>query len=224
MNWIKNFVRPKIRSILGTDKREVPENMWVKDPDSGQMVFYKDLEANQFVMPPSNYHMRMPPEDRHQHVVHVLAVRAAVALLVVGVVVRHVVHRLDDLVLAEAVAPADHEDLVEQHQEFVELLLALGFSFQRLQRLVDNLFQDVRGARDHDHPAGDAQNHHELREVEQQNGLAAREHEAAEGGRDDDDGSDDDEHAASEKAAMAEANDRRENTADGRSTGTLQGR
>jgi acetyl-CoA carboxylase carboxyl transferase subunit beta len=63
MNWIKNFVRPKIRSILG-DKREVPENMWVKDPDSGQMVFYKDLEANQFVMPPSNYHMRMPPEDR----------------------------------------------------------------------------------------------------------------------------------------------------------------
>lgn len=64
MNWIKNFVRPKIRSILGSVKREVPENMWVKDPDSGQMVFYKDLEANQFVMPQSNYHMRMPPENR----------------------------------------------------------------------------------------------------------------------------------------------------------------
>mgnify|MGYP003326323276 CR=1 FL=1 len=59
MNWIKNFVRPKIRSILGTDKREVPENMWVKDPDSGQMVFYKDLEANQFVFPNSGYHERM---------------------------------------------------------------------------------------------------------------------------------------------------------------------
>jgi len=64
LNWIKNFVRPKIRSFLGTDKREVPENMWVKDPDSGQMVFYKDLEANQHVMPQSNYHMRMPPEVR----------------------------------------------------------------------------------------------------------------------------------------------------------------
>ena len=64
MNWIKNFVRPKIRSILGTDKREVPENMWVKDPDSGQMVFDKDLEANQHVMPQSGYHMRMPPEVR----------------------------------------------------------------------------------------------------------------------------------------------------------------
>ena len=64
MNWIKNFVRPKIRSLLGTGKREVPENMWVKDPDSGQMVFYKDLEANQYVMPQSNYHMRMPPDVR----------------------------------------------------------------------------------------------------------------------------------------------------------------
>jgi acetyl-CoA carboxylase carboxyl transferase subunit beta len=63
MNWIKNFVRPKIRSILGV-KREVPENMWVKDPESGQMVFYKDLEANQFVMPGSGYHMRMAPEAR----------------------------------------------------------------------------------------------------------------------------------------------------------------
>jgi len=38
--------------------------MWVKDPDTGQMVFYKDLEANQYVMPQSGYHMRMPPEER----------------------------------------------------------------------------------------------------------------------------------------------------------------
>ncbi len=62
MNWIKNFVRPRIRSILGaaTTKREVPENMWIKDPDSGEMVFYKDLEANQFVFPGSNHHHRMP--------------------------------------------------------------------------------------------------------------------------------------------------------------------
>jgi len=63
LNWIKNFVRPKIRSILGV-KREVPENMWVKDPETGQMVFYKDLEANQFVIPGSGYHMRMAPDVR----------------------------------------------------------------------------------------------------------------------------------------------------------------
>ncbi len=58
MNWINNVVRPKIRSFL-TTKREVPDNLWVKCPESGQMVFYKDLEANQFVVPGSNYHMRM---------------------------------------------------------------------------------------------------------------------------------------------------------------------
>jgi len=64
MNWIKNFVRPRIRSILGTAKRDVPENMWIKDPESGQMVFYKDLEANQFVFPGSNQHHRMPASLR----------------------------------------------------------------------------------------------------------------------------------------------------------------
>jgi acetyl-CoA carboxylase carboxyl transferase subunit beta len=63
MNWIKNFVRPKIRNFLGA-KRETPENMWVKCPETGEMVFYRDLEANQFVIPASGYHMRMAPDVR----------------------------------------------------------------------------------------------------------------------------------------------------------------
>ncbi len=63
MNWIKNFVRPKIRSILGV-KRDVPENMWIKDPESGQMVFNRDLEANQFVFPGSGHHHRLAPDLR----------------------------------------------------------------------------------------------------------------------------------------------------------------
>jgi acetyl-CoA carboxylase carboxyl transferase subunit beta len=61
INWISNVVRPKIRSFL---RREVPENLWVKCPESGQMVFYKDLEANDFVVPGSNYHMRMGANAR----------------------------------------------------------------------------------------------------------------------------------------------------------------
>ena len=66
MNWINNVVRPKIRNLL-TTKRELPENLWVKCPDTGQMVFYKDLEANQFVIPGSDYHMRMGAQQRLQH-------------------------------------------------------------------------------------------------------------------------------------------------------------
>jgi len=56
MNWISNVVRPKIRSFL---RRETPENLWIKCPETGQLVFYKDVEANQFVIPASNYHMRI---------------------------------------------------------------------------------------------------------------------------------------------------------------------
>ncbi|NWG24653.1 MAG: acetyl-CoA carboxylase carboxyltransferase subunit beta, partial [Pseudorhodoplanes sp.] len=57
MNWITDVVRPKIRSMLS--RRDTPENLWIKCPESGQLVFYKDVESNQFVIPGSNYHMRL---------------------------------------------------------------------------------------------------------------------------------------------------------------------
>jgi acetyl-CoA carboxylase carboxyl transferase subunit beta len=56
LNWISNAV-PKIRNLL--QRREVKENLWVKCPETGQLVFHKDVEANQWVIPGSNYHMRM---------------------------------------------------------------------------------------------------------------------------------------------------------------------
>jgi acetyl-CoA carboxylase carboxyl transferase subunit beta len=61
MNWISNVVPPKIRSFL---RRETPDNLWVKCPESGQLVFHKDLEANLYVVPGSGYHMRMATKDR----------------------------------------------------------------------------------------------------------------------------------------------------------------
>jgi acetyl-CoA carboxylase carboxyl transferase subunit beta len=62
VNWINSVVRPKIRSILR--KKEMPDNLWVKCPETGQMIYYKDLEANQFVVPGSNYHWRMTASSR----------------------------------------------------------------------------------------------------------------------------------------------------------------
>ena len=44
MNWISNVVRPKIRNFL--NRRESPENLWIKCPESGQLVFFKDVETN----------------------------------------------------------------------------------------------------------------------------------------------------------------------------------
>ena len=61
MNWISNVVPPKIRSML---RRDTPENLWVKCPDSGELVFHKDLEANLWVVPGSGYHMKMPVAGR----------------------------------------------------------------------------------------------------------------------------------------------------------------
>ncbi|SMC89378.1 acetyl-CoA carboxylase, carboxyltransferase subunit beta [Rhizobium sp. RU36D] len=62
MNWITNYVRPRINSMLG--RREVPENLWIKCPETGEMVFHKDLEENKWVIPASGYHMKMPAKAR----------------------------------------------------------------------------------------------------------------------------------------------------------------
>ena len=63
MSWINNVVPPKIRSFLIT-KKDTPENLWVKCPDSGQLVFHKDLENNLFVVPGSEFHMKMDAKTR----------------------------------------------------------------------------------------------------------------------------------------------------------------
>src|SRR5690606_27771303 len=62
MNWITNYVRPKINSMLG--RREMPENLWIKCPETGEMVFHKDLEENQWVIPSSGYHMKIAARER----------------------------------------------------------------------------------------------------------------------------------------------------------------
>jgi len=62
MNWITNVVRPGIKALLS--RKEVPENLWIKCPESGQLVFHKDVESNLWVIPGSGYHMRMGAEQR----------------------------------------------------------------------------------------------------------------------------------------------------------------
>jgi acetyl-CoA carboxylase carboxyl transferase subunit beta len=61
MNWITSYVPPRIKSLF---KRESPENLWIKCPESGQMVFQKDVEANLNVIPGSGYHLRLDAPSR----------------------------------------------------------------------------------------------------------------------------------------------------------------
>jgi len=61
MNWISNFVRPKIRALV---QKEVPENLWRKCPTCAQMIFHRELEANLLVCPHCGHHMRIGASER----------------------------------------------------------------------------------------------------------------------------------------------------------------
>jgi acetyl-CoA carboxylase carboxyl transferase subunit beta len=62
MNWITNYVRPKINSLFS--RREVPENLWTKCPECGTMLFHRELSGNQNVCSNCDHHMAISPRDR----------------------------------------------------------------------------------------------------------------------------------------------------------------
>ncbi|MFT5362489.1 MAG: acetyl-CoA carboxylase carboxyl transferase subunit beta [Dinoroseobacter sp.] len=62
MNWITNYVRPKINSLFS--RREVPENLWTKCDDCGTMLFHRELSDNLNVCPSCGHHMGISPRDR----------------------------------------------------------------------------------------------------------------------------------------------------------------
>ncbi|MEX1036183.1 MAG: acetyl-CoA carboxylase, carboxyltransferase subunit beta [Sneathiella sp.] len=64
MNWLTNRVLPKFRQL--TTKQDTPDNLWVKCPDCGQMLFHNDLQANQNVCNHCDYHMRILPRERFE--------------------------------------------------------------------------------------------------------------------------------------------------------------
>ncbi len=64
MNWITNYVRPKINTLW--QKRETPENLWVKCPDCSQMIFHRELSEARQVCPYCAHHMRISPAERFE--------------------------------------------------------------------------------------------------------------------------------------------------------------
>ncbi|WP_377194058.1 acetyl-CoA carboxylase, carboxyltransferase subunit beta [Ruegeria meonggei] len=65
MNWITNYVRPRINSIFS--RREVPENLWHKCDECGTMLFHRELADNQNVCTQCDHHMGITPRDRFSH-------------------------------------------------------------------------------------------------------------------------------------------------------------
>ena len=62
MNWLTNFVKPKLSSLV--KRRKVPEKLWNNCISCGNMIHHKDLNENLRVCMNCDYHFRMSAEDR----------------------------------------------------------------------------------------------------------------------------------------------------------------
>ncbi|MBW8880001.1 MAG: acetyl-CoA carboxylase carboxyl transferase subunit beta [Asticcacaulis sp.] len=61
--WLAK-IAPGVSKLVS--RRETPENLWVKDPDTGDMIYRSDLEAAMWVTP-SGRHMRIGPAARMKY-------------------------------------------------------------------------------------------------------------------------------------------------------------
>ncbi|WP_113911105.1 acetyl-CoA carboxylase, carboxyltransferase subunit beta [Roseovarius dicentrarchi] len=64
MNWITNYMRPRINSIFS--RREMPENLWTKCDECGTMLFHRELSQNLNVCTSCGHHMNITPRARFQ--------------------------------------------------------------------------------------------------------------------------------------------------------------
>jgi acetyl-CoA carboxylase carboxyl transferase subunit beta len=58
--WLSRFA-PGVRKIVS--RRDTPDNLWVKDPDSGEMLYRADMETALWVTP-TGRHMRINADQR----------------------------------------------------------------------------------------------------------------------------------------------------------------
>ena len=56
MNWLTDFVRPKIKK---TAPIEIADNLWEKCPECGQMLFSKELKKSMYVCTRCGHHLRL---------------------------------------------------------------------------------------------------------------------------------------------------------------------
>lgn len=60
------FSKPKYSTVT-VKKKDIPKGLFTKCPVSGEIVYIKELEQNQMVVPSSGYHFPIPAPDRLRH-------------------------------------------------------------------------------------------------------------------------------------------------------------
>lgn len=63
MNWLTNFIRPRIRSIVG-EQKDVPDNLWQKCDACQGMLFHKELKTNLNVCYHCGNHLALAVKER----------------------------------------------------------------------------------------------------------------------------------------------------------------
>ena len=63
MNWIRDFVRPRLSAVLGRSD-PVQDNLWCKCDSCGQMIFHREFEKALAVCSACGHHMPLRPRDR----------------------------------------------------------------------------------------------------------------------------------------------------------------
>ena len=58
MSWLTNFVRPKIRALVGP-KKDIPDNLWEKCPGCSAMLFKRELDENLNICRACGFHLKL---------------------------------------------------------------------------------------------------------------------------------------------------------------------
>ena len=61
MNWLSDFVRPKIKK---TTPKEIADDLWLKCPGCGELLFSKELKKTWYVCPKCDHHLRLYIDKR----------------------------------------------------------------------------------------------------------------------------------------------------------------
>jgi len=64
MSWLEKLLPPKIQPTDPTERRSVPEGLWIKCPSCETVLYKNDLDANQNVCPKCSHHNRIGARAR----------------------------------------------------------------------------------------------------------------------------------------------------------------
>jgi len=66
VSWLENIIPPRIKKG-NSQKKTIPDGVWVKCPDCDSVLYREDLDANMQVCPKCQHHLRISARKRAEH-------------------------------------------------------------------------------------------------------------------------------------------------------------